>query len=352
MATVYHRGRRIVGALAAAGWVIALAVAARGDEQPADAPPSVAGETAEAYDEFAKWVRQRTDDALKGMTRRYTLDAEQQAAAREAFDRQRAAFMNENGPKVFDLYQRGKALGEMMRRERMAWPEIPVEIRQDLARRALPLMDAMEKHVLAAGGAVSETLSDEQRERLSADTQRMERQLGVARLQIRAVSGQWTDGPPQPATAPAAVVQAPAANLDAWARYVQRFIQRHRLDEVQKVRATDLLADYRARAEKLAAGPKGEPATRPAEQATTGPTQPAGQAATAPTQPADAMATPDAFRARLEEIQTRRLPYNQLFEQLKAELDKIPSEVQRKLAEEDAERSRKSSDQGRAGTKE
>lgn len=74
----------------------------------------------------------------------------------------------------------------------------------------------------------------------------------------------------------------------------------------------DLLAKYKAKAVAAAKRPTTQPASRPGREDS----------------------SLKAFRRRLESIRLRREKDRKLFEQLKAELDKIPTPVQRKLAAE------------------
>jgi hypothetical protein len=122
-----------------------------------------------------------------------------------------------------------------------------------------------------------------------------------------------------------------ASTLDRWERYLQSFIRRYRLDEVQKVQATDLLKEFKAKAERLP-GAATQPAQRDASLAAT--TLPAeGQPASGTTtQPG----SPGRFRQRLAELTEQRRAVSDLFEAFKVELEKIPTPVQRKLAEEES----------------
>ena len=105
--------------------------------------------------------------------------------------------------------------------------------------------------------------------------------------------------------------QAAGPRVGDWEAYVRDFIQKHRLDEVQKLQAMDLLTKYKAVAAAAAKTPAtSQPASRPQRED----------------------GSMKAFRSRLESIRLRREQGRKQFEQLKAELEKIPTPVQRKLA--------------------
>ena len=87
-----------------------------------------------------------------------------------------------------------------------------------------------------------------------------------------------------------------------------------------------MLAKYKAKAEELAKQSDASPASQPASQPASGPAN---------------LSRAD-FDGRLEVLRQRRKPFQDIFEQLKAELDKIPTPAQRQLAEEAAAQSARS----------
>jgi len=96
------------------------------------------------------------------------------------------------------------------------------------------------------------------------------------------------------------------------------------------IQAMDLLEEYRGKAEQLARRPRSRPASattsRPATRPTTAP-------ASRPTsRPAGGRLSAGEFRRRIDRVKKRRRSRHELFEQLKAELDRIPTRVQRKLS--------------------
>lgn len=301
-------------------WFAALIVVVggpvRADEPSTQPAPIVDEEAARQYNRFRDEFDRGMERTVTAITQRYGLQPEQTQAARRLVDESAGAFLREHGQTVFDLFQRMRALRGFMREERMRWDEIPQEIKQDLAERALPMIDAVQKQLGGFSEDFGKLLDPSQQERLERDRERMETGFRMARLQARIMSGRGVVGdipagrrPETTRPAPANVV---ATYLDRWERYAERFIREHRLDEIQKLRVMDLLKQYKAKARGLAGKRPGPASTQPA-----------------------AKGSAEAFRRRLDVLRAERRPVRALFEQFKAELDKIPSPVQRKLAEED-----------------
>ena len=70
------------------------------------------------------------------------------------------------GQQSADLIQRMRALRGFMREERLGWREVPDDIKQDLAERALPMIDTAQKQMAGLAEALGKSLGPEQRERL------------------------------------------------------------------------------------------------------------------------------------------------------------------------------------------
>ncbi len=289
-------------------------------------PQEVDQKAAEQYNRFRDQIDRRVERVVREIARRYDLRDDQKEAVSRLVAESAKSFLEEHGRETFELFQRMRALREFMREQRLGWNEVPQDIKQELAERALPMIDAVGKRMTRFSEALGESLDPQQREKLQEDRQRMETGLKLARTQARLMSGRGVVGPP-PADAaggagPAAVrptaerrdpAQAlRARQMDRWESYVRSFIERYRLDEVQKLQAMELLSQYRAKAEAAVQEP----------------------AAAAATQPTSRPATAEDFRQRLARLGQQQRPLQELFEQLKAELEQIPTPVQRKLAEE------------------
>lgn len=323
------------------GWltvVLLLAPLYAVAQQPGE-PATVDEQTAEAYNKFTQLVQKQMDRACDQFIKRYQVPEERQAAVRELAKRNTDEFLRQNGQGAHEVYQRVQAVGEAMKEARGDWRQLPVEIRQDLAGRVLPMMDSVRQSFNNFGENVADQLDEEQKARLADDRRKMELGFTLAKVRVRVLGGlaspeeaaqaaqpagaarpgeEAPSGAGQGADRPAGPLRLRAASAaETWEKYVRRFIERYKLDEIQKLQAMDLLAKYKTKAEAL----DKEPQSQPAVAADAPASQPSVQSM-------------DDFRRRLEVVKLRNKPVNDLFEQLKAELEKIPSPVQRRLAEE------------------
>jgi hypothetical protein len=286
----------------------------------------VDAETAENFDEFREMVMKQTSRMAERMARRCDLDADQQAETRRLIRRHAERFLSRRGPELFEVYRRGRAVAEFMREEQMTWNEVPPDLKLDLFRRGISLMQAGQRRLRRFADDFSQTLDDDQLEKFQAERRRMDGRFRQGLMMARAMEAQAVaevagEAPSAPEAGPKPPLRRPggsgdAYRVDRWERYVRRFIERYRLDEVQKVRAMDLLAKYKRKLGDLRERQQRLPTSRPA-------TRPAAEAASV-----------EEFKARLERHRKLLGGAGRLFEQLKAELDKIPTPVQRRLADE------------------
>jgi len=292
--------------------IVGMAAGGQADGADREAPPTVDEKTAREYDGFRQrllgQVRKLTAQAVK----RYKLRDDQKQVVERLADRHLEQFLRNHGLEMFALDQRLRALGRLLREENISWQEVPGDVKRDLAEVAMPMIDAAQKELEGLAEGFAKVLAPHQMDQLERERERMKLAFRMARLQARIMSGQAAPGGAAPAgghgprTRPS---RPPAAGGDRWERYVKWFVERHRLDEVQKLRAMDLLREYRARAEKLP-----------------------GESGSAPTsRPRPKQRSVESFRRRLAGLRQHHRSVNALFEQLKAELEKIPTPVQRKL---------------------
>ena len=317
--------RRVLAAML----ILALALEVRAASQPVKGEPTVDEETARRYNDFRQGLSKRLEGTVNEIAKRYDLREEQKERVRQLTDEFAGAFFKQHAQDTFDLFQRMQALRGFMREEQLGWREVPHDIKQDLAERALPMIDAAQKQMAGFAEAFGKSLDPEQRGQLRRDRRRMEMGFRMARVQARIISGKGVVGEdplpgpgrrvaPRPGRQPQ---KSPAgfagAGLDRWERYVDSFVQRYWLDEIQKLQAKELLKKYKAKAARAAHEPAELPATQPG-----------------------AKRSVQDFRKHLARLRRQRRPIRRLFEQLKAELEKIPTPVQRKLAEEAAAKDR------------
>ncbi len=295
---------------------------------PPDRRPRGDITTAENYDEFREMVLKRSGRIVEQMTKRFKLDVDKQAENRVLVREHADEFLAPNGPKMYELFKRGRALRKLMVEEQIGWEDLPPKIKQDMFRRGIELMEVGQKRLRNLADDVSETLDDDQFDQYEADRRKFETRFsqGLAAAKLMAAGtrppADRAGGREDPKAPPRARRSGDKYRLGRWERYVKRFIELHRLDEVQKLRAMDLLTEYKG---KLAGLRRRQAEQRKASAAATATTQPT-------TQPA--VASTEEFQTGLERVRKSRGGAGGLFEQLKAELDKIPTPVQRKLAEE------------------
>jgi len=317
----------MVAALAALAWGGAqLRTAAFG--QAASAGQDVAAEqtydekTAKQFTQFQEEMRKGLDRAVEQIVKRYELDDDQAQAVRKLAQGRAEAFFKENALPMFDLRQRIQDVAQYVRQANGDWQSLPEDIRKDLYDRVMPMVDAGQKQLSAFSDDVLENveLTDAQRQKIQAEKKRMEWGFRMARLQARAMAGLPAEPGQDEAGSDAAgpggngarrglgMGPRPLSGTAAWDAYVKDFIERYHLDEVQKLQANDILKKYKQRAEQLNASPASQPASQPTR-------------------------TAEEFRVRLAKLAEQRKPMADLFEQLKAELDKIPTAVQKQLGD-------------------
>ena len=90
-------------------------------------------QTVQAYEQFCQRILRRSQRMAGRMQKRYELDDRQQRLLREMLRRSAERFLRRHGRDAFALMARGRALGELMRRERIGWEEVPEELLQILS---------------------------------------------------------------------------------------------------------------------------------------------------------------------------------------------------------------------------
>ncbi len=299
--------------------VMALVCLADDPTGPPDDGVAVDEQTAREYNDFIDKAKTQAGRAVKDLTRRYSLNEDQQKALTELVRIKTDEFLQDHGQETFDLVQRGKALAETMKSAGMGPDDVPDEIRRDLVKRALPLMDEAEKSLNGFADSFERTLDGEKLNTFKLDRAKFTVGIRMAKAQARVWGGERPAGAgEESAGGQPAPVPAPSANLNEWERYASQFVKRYKLDEVQTVQATELLRKYKEKAEAaLAKAAQSRPAS----------------SATAPAGKPETMRT---FQDRLAAVRRDRQGYLDMFSQFTAELDKIPTNIQRKLAEEAA----------------
>ena len=317
--------------------VLAIGVAGQADDDKAE-PEIVDEETAKEYNEFRERMEKGAGRMADVIAERYKLRDAQKANVKILVADHADAFIERNAGKMFDLMQRGKAMWELMQETEMSLSDVPLDIRRELGGAALELMDDVQVELNGFIEKFKKELDADQKATLAKELMRMRWGMQMARFQVKVMSG---DADPEDAPAPPDGEDAPGQGerrrgatsvrgprLSNWDYYVKTFIRRHRLDEVQKRKALALLAEYKTKVERL---PTSQPTSQPMKIAATGPTS----------RPEAQPRSMKEFRSRIDEIRSSRKGITDIFTQLKAELDKIPTPAQRKLAEETRRRYRR-----------
>ncbi len=306
-------------------WPAMLVIAQ--DSQPAPA------------DDDSAAMQQQFDRGIENMigqlNKQYELDEQQQGPVRDMVQQHAKAFLERNRDQLVDVMQRGRAMQQYMRQSGGSLDAVPADIQKDMAERALTMMDAMQTSLSAFEEDFKAVLTPEQQEKLAENQKKMQIGMAMGRARLKLMAAQPTDedtatlAPERPApdanagstdnapaagaaAAPRQARQARARAVGAdWDAYVQDFIRRYHLDEMQKVQALDILKRYKGKAQELAA--TSQPASQPAA-------------------PRSGPISLDEFRSRLSTAGAQRRPMTDLFEQMKAELERIPTAVQKEMA--------------------
>jgi hypothetical protein len=311
---------------------------------PAAAPAATEDDPAKQYNDFVDKIHSQLDRTMATLTKQYTLTNEQQKVARQLVSDSTDAFLKDHGQEVFDIIQRGQELGKAMKANGMTIADLPEDIRRDMAERALPLIGLAEKTLNDFADNFAKNLDETQLATLAAQRQKFTLGLQMAKAQVAVLSsqndagagaagagaaaggpgafggpaggrGMFGGGPGAAAAGAGATIRT-----DMFERYANDAIKRYHLDEVQKNTVLDVLKQYKDKAQALAA-------ETPASAPTSAP---------APTS-LPAKATLDQFKTRLAMVKGsgNQKAQTDLFAQFRAEIDKVPSEVQRKMAQEE-----------------
>ena len=318
----------------------ALAQSESATTAPADPNVPVDAEYGQAYNQFRDEIDKHLPDLVRELTRRYELSDQQAQQVTQKLQDRVNDFMKDNGQQVFDLVQKGRALGEYMRQNNMRFQDVDADVVQDLARQVLPLFEAYTKQAQTFADDVATDLDGRQKALLARDRQQVEITMRVVRSQVRQFAGVADKS--DEATVAAigfggrrGATSGPADEAARWKLYVDTFCHDYALDAVQQQRANTILAGYLVKLEAARkAAATSQPATAPANrEAAVAATQPAIAAGQPTTRPASGLRPAD-FRTRLE--QSKPPVAKELFDQMVKELNAIPTEPHAAFAQQHA----------------
>ena len=141
-----------------------LAAAVVGQETPPDAKPdeTVDEQTAKQHDQFRQGMSKQVDRFFERLAVRYKLREAQKKNARALVDKHGELFLKSHGREIFDLMQRGRALQQLTRESGITWQEVPLDLKRDLAGRALRLLDGVSKELGDFSSAFAEDLDPDE----------------------------------------------------------------------------------------------------------------------------------------------------------------------------------------------
>lgn len=328
--------------------------------QPAEPVPADEGggaelteeqKQAEAYNKFLEEINRISGTLPDEMKKVLELSDEQTRKVAEHVRNHLGQFMEAHGQETFDLVQKGQALAKYARENNIKQQDIDPEVMRDLADAALPLIEAVQEQTKSWVDHVNGELDARQQALLAREQLKLETGIRAARMQIRKIAGREAE---EDSASPGGAGGAPGGNSagpgnmgasrqarlaranedtrKGWQRYVDRFCLKYSLDEVQKVRAYDVLRIHLNKLDQLR---KDAEAARLAALATMPATMPASAPAgvTRPVATRPSRMTMGEFRTRLKKDPAAD-PSGVLFEHMVKELDVIPTLAQRKLADE------------------
>ncbi len=319
-------------------------------QQPAPVQPK------DPANPLAMWnVQQMIDRATSQVVKRYSLTPEQEEFTRNLMATRVNAFLDRHEQEIRDIF------AEAIKYQIAGTPPPPERVKEWTAQ-ITPMFDEAKVSIVEGNHEFREILSDDQKKVHDIDLKIMENNFKDAEQRL----GRWREGDfdaardfadptrqpqsrrtagtrPQPVTPPAANGQAQAAEpaptataapvapppgrvlgptagnvdrtTDFWEMYVQKFIANYQLDQNQSNLAMQILAETRKRAGEYLASRRDEYQRLQTQLAAAG---------------SDAKAAADVQKQITE---LNKPVQEDLFNEMKQRLDRIPTESQRKAFE-------------------
>jgi len=203
----------------------------------------------------------------------------------------------------------------------------PPEIAQDWANRGLPLYQAIREEIINGNMTWRQILTEEQKAKHDKDLELMKKQFGSFEKRLN----RWKNGEVRPSDfGLTRISERPVIRKseDAWIHYVQRFIRIYKLDTSQSEVAYSIYREMQKRAADYRNEHKDEFASLDKKLKERYAAKP--------------KAEPEQIRAKqkaIQELNKRRLALEKpiskdMFNELKAKLEKIPTAEQRRDREE------------------
>jgi len=262
-------------------------------------------------------VESMMDTAVKNISRRYNLSAEQERYTKALMARGVKEFLTKHEQDLRSLLQ------EILARQ-VGDQQVSPELAKRWGERALPMFYDARQAILDNNMEWREILNEDQKKVHDLDLRLMKGNFEFFEKRFQ----RWQTGEYQPGelplggdtrTTPRPVEPSPAfivrqMNPDTWELYVKKFITDYRLDESQKTAALAILKDCRDRAKQYLESRKEDKARIDGLLIEARKSQPIDR---------------EKLREGSEGLRELNKPVGQLFNELKERLDKIPTEAQR-----------------------
>lgn len=325
--------------------VILMFVLAAGQAWGQTNPPP-RGQKPDPNNPWSMWdIQQMIERATNEVTKRYNLTPEQTEFTRNLMVTRVNAFLDKHEQKIREIF------GELMRMQ-MAGQDPPAAKVQEWTDAITPMFDEAKAQIVDGNKEFREILTDDQKKIHDIDLKVMEQNFADAQKRLDrwreggfdpakdmgrpakpAPSGQApaAAGKPAPvspgaAASPAPVVQTPGStpratatssasttdegSMDAWEAYVRKFIENYKLDAGQSSQAMRILGESRNRAEEYRASRKNDYQKIQMLLAS----------------------DPKSTEARTQMKELDK-PIGVVFSEMKARLEQIPTDAQRKAFE-------------------
>ena len=269
-------------------------------------------------------IRQAADN----VSRRYNLNPEQTEFTRKMMFERVTRFLAENEEAIWPLVR------DLARQQITGKPPGP-EVAKRIGEAALPIVEMAKKTIYEANEEWGEILSEEQKRLHEFDLKEMEGQFAQINKNFEEFRGgkpklnpmfpeyePKASEPPRPKR-PGSLRTSTSRQEDRWDRYVQDFIRKYRLDPGQKGSANSYLRELKQRAaDHRASKAEGFKAVEKRFN--------------------DAVASGDLKKrmaAKRDELVLNK-PIEDMFEELKGRLDKIPTPGQKKAYQQSVDAKR------------
>ena len=310
-------------------WVVAMAASGAAGQQTTHPQASQPQDPDQqrAQNLMSMWNPQAMiDQSVRQAVKRYSLTPEQEQTARKMTADGVNAFLDKHEAEL-----RGLLRDAIQARFSGGTPS--TQQAQDWAKRAAPLLEEIKKAILDGNRQFRDALTDDQKKVFDIDQQVIQQQFAYSNTVVnRWIEGKfspetdlprgaWFNEAPRRQPATTRPSQAGQGELDRWDLYVRGFINRYNLDAAQTSQAMGILADSKRRATEHWFSRKADidAANERIKEVLADPSR------------SDQV---PATRRQLDELNK---PVETLYVEMQERLNKIPTDIQRKAFEVEAQ---------------